>query len=255
MAKVIKYIKFSAIVLLLLGLIAYLVFAMFTMTEPDPDERCKDVELVVSKNSKVNFVDSKSMEALLKSHHLYPKGKLLKDVDTRSIESLIAENDFVEKVECYKTSGGKLSIHVEQRNPVMYIIPDGQDGYYVDRSGKVIPSNVFTTNMVVATGDISRKFASEELSDFGSFLQRNEFWNGQIEQVYVSKGSKGEPVVELIPRVGDHVVYLGTFNDYEKKLRRLKIFYEKAMGTVGWNKYGKINLEYKNQIICTVRKR
>ena len=93
MAKAVKYIKFSAIVLLLLGLVAYLVFAMFTMTEPDPDERCKDVELVVSKNSKVNFVDAKSMEALLKSHHLYPKGKLLKDVDTRSIESLIAEND------------------------------------------------------------------------------------------------------------------------------------------------------------------
>jgi cell division protein FtsQ len=255
MAKVVKYIKFSAIVLLLLGLIAYLLFAMFTMTEPDPEERCKEVELVVSKNSKVDFVDSKSMEALLKSHNLYPKGKLLKDVDTRSIESLIEGNNFVEKVECYKTSGGNLSIQVVQRSPVMYIIPDGQDGYYVDKNGKIIPSNVFTTNMVVATGNISKKYASEELAEFGAFLQRDAFWNDQIEQVYVSKGPRGTPVVEIIPRVGDHVVYLGSLSDYEKKLRRLKIFYEKAMGTVGWNKYGKINLEYKNQIICTVRKR
>ena len=255
MAKVVRYIRFSAIVLLLLGLIAYIVYAMCTMTEPDPEERCKDVELVVSKNSKVDFVDAKLIEALLKSNHLYPKGKLLKDVDTRSIERLIAENVFVEKVECYKTAGGKLNIQVEQRTPVMYIIPEGKDGYYVDRNGKIIPSDVFTTNMVVATGDITKKYASEELAEFGSFLQRDAFWNNQIEQVFISKGPKGEPVVEIIPRVGDHVVYLGSLNDYEKKLRRLKIFYEKAMGTVGWNKYGRINLEYKNQIICTLRKR
>jgi len=254
MAKVIKYLKFSAIVLILVGLIAYLVFAMFTMTAPDPDERCKEVELSVSKKTNVNFVDSKSMEALLKAHQLYPKGRRMQDVDTRKIEELISQNDFVEHVECYKTAGGKLCITIEQRNPVMYVIPDGQDGYYVDNTGKIIPSTVFTTNMVVATGNITKKYASEELADFGSFLLRDDFWNNQIEQIYVIRGSKNQAFVELVPRVGDHVVYLGVLDGYEKKLRRLRIFYEKAMGTVGWNKYDRINLEYRNQIICTKKK-
>ena len=247
MAKVIKYLKFSAIVLILVGLIAYLVFAMFTMTAPDPDERCKEVELSVSKKTNVNFVDSKSMEALLKAHQLYPKGRRMQDVDTRKIEELISQNDFVEHVECYKTAGGKLCITIEQRNPVMYVIPDGQDGYYVDKTGKIIPSTVFTTNMVVATGNITKKYASEELAG-------NDFWNNQIEQIYVIRGSKNQAFVELVPSVGDHVVYLGVLDGYEKKLRRLRIFYEKAMGTVGWNKYDRINLEYRNQIICTKKK-
>ena len=253
MAKVVKILKLSAVVLLLAGLVAYVVFAMATMTGPDPEERCQKVELVINKNAKVNFIDSKEIETLLRSCNLYPEGKLLKDVDTRSIEKAIRQNEFVEDVECYKTSSGNLRIQIEQRSPVIYIIPDGKDGYYVDKNGKVIPSSAFTSNMVVATGYIPSKYAETRLAEFGCFLLCNDFWNAQIEQIYVQKG-KNSPVVELIPRVGDHVVYLGSIDDFEKKLRRLKIFYEKAMGTVGWNKYDRINLEYKNQIICTKRK-
>lgn len=79
------------------------------------------------------------------------------------------------------------------------------------------------------------------------------FWNNQIEQIYVSRGKKNERVIEIVPRVGDHIVYLGTINNFEKKLNNLKIFYDKAIKTVGWNKYAKVNLEYENQIICTKR--
>ena len=59
--------------------------------------------------------------------------------------------------------------------------------------------------------------------------------------------------MEIVPRVGDQIVYLGTLDNFQKKLRNLRIFYDKAMGTVGWNKYKRINLEYDNQIICTKR--
>jgi len=185
---------------------------------------------------------------------MYPKGKLLKDVDTRAIEDLIRKNDFVEDVECYKTSSNKLCINVKQRNPVIYVLPDGKDGYYIDKNGKIIPGNVFTSNMIVATGDITQKYAMEVLADFGDYLQVDTFWNNQIEQIYVNTYKEKKPVIELIPRVGDHVVYMGSICDYKKKLRRLRIFYEKAMGTVGWNKYDKINLEFNNQIVCTKRK-
>jgi len=251
MAKAVKLLKFSAIILLLAGLIAYVLFAMTALAKPDPEERCQGMELAFNDAAAVNFIDAKEVEAMLKSRGLYPKGKLMCEVDTRSIEQVIRQNVFVEDVECYKTSGGNLRIQIEQRTPVIYIIPDGKDGYYIDKDGKVIPSSVYTSNMVVATGYIPKNFAATELADFGSFLQTDKFWDAQIEQIYLLKGKDGKPLVEIIPRVGNHVVYLGTIDGYEKKLRRLKIFYEKAMGTVGWNKYDRINLEYNNQIICT----
>ena len=57
--------------------------------------------------------------------------------------------------------------------------------------------------------------------------------------------------IELVPRVGDHIVYLGKLEHFEDKLDRLKTFYGKALNEVGWNKYSRISLEFSNQIICT----
>ena len=44
-----------------------------------------------------------------------------------------------------------------------------------------------------------------DLYKFGVFLQKNSFWNAQIEQIHVLPGRN----IELVPRVGDHIIYLG----------------------------------------------
>lgn len=221
------------------------------LSEPAPDEKCLAVELSVKKSPKTKFVDENEIETMLKNAHVYPKGMLMKDVNTKKIEETIRSNEFVSKVECYKSSNGKLCVNVEQRVPVIFVLPEGRNGYFVDAYGKIISNTNYVTNLVTASGKISETFASTKLAEFGQYLQSDAFWNNQIEQLYVSENKKGEPVVELIPRVGEHVVYLGSIDDFQRKLRKLKVFYEKAMGTVGWNKYAKINLEYANQIICT----
>ncbi len=62
-----------------------------------------------------------------------------------------------------------------------------------------------------------------DLYKFGVFLQNNSFWDAQIEQINVLPGKN----IELVPRVGDHLIYLGKLTDFEKKLKRVKAFYEK----------------------------
>ena len=252
--KVKKIVKFSLVSLLFLGLVAYVAYAMIFLSGPDADERCVTVELVVQQDEKSMFVDEKDLEDLLKNAHVYPKGMLMRDVDTKKIEETIRGNDFISKVECYKSANGKLCINVEQRIPVMLVMPDGKDSYFVDAHGKVIPNKNYATSLIVASGNIDEKFASTRLAEFGQFLQTDEFWNNQIEQIYVLKNRKGERVVELVPRVGDQIVYLGSMDNFQKKLHKLELFYEKAVKTVGWEKYARVNLEYENQIICTKRK-
>jgi cell division protein FtsQ len=88
-----------------------------------------------------------------------------------------------------------------------------------------------------------------DLYKFGVFLQKNSFWNAQIEQIHVLPGRN----IELVPRVGDHIIYLGKLDDFERKLKRVKTFYEKGLNKVGWNKYSRISVEFGNQIICTKR--
>lgn len=239
--------------LLALGLVAYVAYAILFLSGPDEEELCAAVELIVPKDEKSLFVGKEEIEDMLKNEHIYPKGMRMKDVDTKKIEETIKSNDFISKVECYKSANGKMCIEVEQRTPVCAVFPDGKDGYFVDGTGKLIPNRNYVANLVVASGDIDDKFASTKLAEFGLFLQAEEFWNNQIEQIYVQKNQKGERVVELIPRVGDQVIYLGALEDYEKKLQKLRTFYEKAIGKVGWQKYARVNLEYASQIICTKR--
>ena len=51
----------------------------------------------------------------------------------------------------------------------------------------------------------------------------------------------------------NHRIVLGSFADFEEKLDNLRLFYEKAIPKVGWEKYSIISLKYKDQIVCTKR--
>ena len=125
----------------------------------------------------------------------------------------------------------------------------------MDGEGTVIPNTVYAKNIVTATGNIAQKFAIEQLAPFGAFIQNDAFWDNQIEQIFVSLDAKRQPVVTLVPRVGDQTIYLGSLEKFEKKLRRMRIFYDKALSKVGWNKYSRFNLEFDNQVVCTKRKK
>jgi cell division protein FtsQ len=81
-------------------------------------------------------------------------------------------------------------------------------------------------------------------------IEQSEFWKAQIEQINVTKDGQ----VELVPRVGNHLLLLGTPDDVENKLDRLMNFYRNGLDNVGWNKYRTISVAYENQVVCKKRK-
>lgn len=92
-----------------------------------------------------------------------------------------------------------------------------------------------------------------DLAAFANYIHSDDFWDNQIEQVYVEYDKNKERVVTLIPRVGEQRIYLGPITDYDKKLKRLRKFYEQGLSVVGWNKYSVLNLEYDNQVVGIIK--
>jgi cell division protein FtsQ len=97
-----------------------------------------------------------------------------------------------------------------------------------------------------------------KLANFVGFIESSDFWSAQIVQIHVAGGGETsgegwrEPSLELIPRAGDHTVILGELDGAEReRLANLRLFYEKGLWHEGWNEYGHINIEYRNQIVCT----
>ena len=125
------------------------------------------------------------------------------------------------------------------------------DEYYLDNTGKIIASLGKPVHVAVATGFIDRKFAQDQLYQLGKYLQTDAFWNAQIEQINVTPKQE----LELVPRVGSHILFLGKAEDYNEKFRKLQTFYEKVLSQVGWNKYERISVEFNNQIICTKKEK
>ena len=229
----------------------YLIFAITAFNCPDEqDAVCQEVKINITDGAKNGFLNTNEVKMQLQHAKIYPLGDRMSDVCTRKIEETLLKSPLVERVECYKTQTGRVYINITQRIAVMRIMANNGENYYIDNKGDIIPSKDNSTDLVVATGDIKHRYAQTTLKDFGLLLFDNPFWHSQVEQLNVlSDGS-----IEMIPRVGDHIVYLGQPTLLKEKLTRLEKFYRYGLSKAGWNKYSYINMEFSNQIICKKRK-
>lgn len=240
-----KKILLSALLLLVA---AYLLAAITAFNRKPASQACGDVELVIKDSIYAGFITKKEVTSLLKAKGLNPIGKELSGVQTEKLEQELKKHPLIDRVECYKTPSGKVCVEVSQRIPVLRIMSANGDNYYLDNKGTVMsPSTKCVAHLAIATGKIDRAFATKNLYPFGMYLQKDRFWDAQIEQIHVLP----DKTVELVPRVGSHLIYLGKLDGYERKLKRVKAFYKKALNQVGWNKYSRISVEFDNQVICT----
>ncbi|MDR3269109.1 MAG: cell division protein FtsQ/DivIB [Tannerella sp.] len=239
-----KRILSVTVVILLLGCFAYIFFGK---KEPDGETLCRDLIVVIKDSVNKPFLHEKDIVALLKSARLYPVEQPLNRINTDTIERALAKNQLIETAHVYKTPSGNVKIEIVQKTPVLRVF-NARESYYVDDRGDVMPADYrYATYLPVASGNIEKSLATAELFGFALFLQKHDFWNNQIEQIYVHPNKE----VELIPRVGDYRIILGNFEDFREKMNNLQLFYEQAIPKTGWEKYNVINLKYKNQIVCT----
>lgn len=242
--------KKITIVLVDMVLAVYLVLAITAFNCPDESSNvCREVNIHIEDGSVKGFLDQEEIKTLLQRARCYPVGDQMSNVDVRVIEEQLQKNPFVKNAQCYKTQTGHVNITVDQRLPVIRVKADNGDDYYVDAHGNIMPNTHFASNLVVATGAIHQKYAQKVLKDIGCYLLNTPLWCNQVEQLNVlADGS-----IEMVPRVGDHIVYLGSPSNLERKLTRLEKFYKYGLSKVGWNKYSYIDVEFDNQIICKKR--
>ncbi len=228
----------------------YLLLAMTAFNEPDIKGKvCTQVKIDISESVVKGFLNADEIKTILVRANLYPLGKQLAAGDVREIEETLTGHPFIENAQCYKTPGGHVCISLAQHMPVMRVLADNGDSYYIDNRGKIMNGARFTADIVVATGHISRKYAAKVLTDIGNHIVNDKFWHNQIVQLNVLPDKS----IEIVPRVGEHIIYLGQPENIAGKLTRVEKFYKYGLNKVGWNKYSRINVEFDNQIICKKR--
>jgi len=256
--------KKTLLVLADLVLAAYIVLAVTAFNKPDETASvCTKVSINIADEATNGFINSKEIKKRLEATKLYPLDKPMRYIDARKIEETLKTSPFVQTAECFKTQDGHVNISVTQRLPLVRIKAQNGDDYYLDDNDCIMPNSHYTSDLIIATGNISRPFAMNYISPLSKSLMNNELWKNQIEQINVLQ----DRTIELIPRVGNHVIVLGQLPEaklksdiaqrvdqfLQRKLRRLELFYRYGLSQAGWNKYSSINLEFDNQIICKKR--
>lgn len=231
--------------LLLAGLIVYLGFAFADFTQHGDSTICKQVNFTIADSSHAGFITREEADHLLQISGQYPVGKEMDQIDGIAIQKALKKNSFIDSVSCYKSPNGVYNVLISQRLPLLRVKADNGDDYYIDSKGHVMNPQGYSADLIVATGSITNQYASKELVKLGRFLRDDDFWNNQIEQIYVTPQHR----IKMVPRVGSHIITFGTTDSISQKFRNLYTFYEKVLPQVGWNKYAEISVEHLSQIV------
>lgn len=243
-------------------LIGYLTMAITAFNKPDETiVKCENVNIVIVDATTNGFINQDEVKSRMVKNEIYPKGKSFDEIDCRVIEDVLKPTPFVRNVECYKTQNGDVNISVSQRMPIVRIKAENGSDYYIDDKDCIMPKSDCTADIVVATGNINESYAKKSLSPFARAIMNDDFARNLVEQINVTNDME----IEIIPRLGSHIVFLGRLPQIkdnedrelvmkefvQKKFTRLNKFYKYGLSkNIGWDVYSDIDLEYDNQIIC-----
>ncbi len=247
-------------------LLGWFTVLMSFVTRANEDVLCGRIVVDIPDSSSCRFITPEMVREQLAQSGIDLQGYPVEEIRTRELERIIEKAPHVSNAEVFINIDGELHVKVDQRKPLVRMMPGGKSGYYLDEEGIIIPlSDHYSPLVLLVSGelnipvrknetgisqvDMEKAPGIRELLDFASYVDNDPFWKGQIVQLY--RTGNGE--YEIIPRVGAHQILFGTMDEYEKKLGNIKLLYDQGFRQYGWNTYDKINVKYSNQIICTKR--
>lgn len=216
--------------------------------------KCRDVKVIIPEVN--SFIHRSDIDEMVQHNSGSLIGRSLHKIDIHGIEAALKANPYIQEARVYADMDGVVNIKIQQRVPVLRIMNYTNQDFYVDRNGLKMPvSPNFTAHVLVANGYILEPFANKvdtlktalakDLFKTAQFVEADELWKEQIEQLYVNEQTE----IEMVPRVGNHKIILGRADSLATKFENLLAFYKKAMPAVGWDAYKTINIKYANQVV------
>lgn len=233
--------KIGLFVMLLL-FVALLVFARIQSKK----QTVQQVEIQILPENEVFFVrKSEVSERLTSTMGKALKGAKIETIDFYKLEMALKRSPWIEKADVYADHSGTVHVRIEQRIPLLRLIPDGKKGYYLDQFGRVMPlSPNFAARVPIASGSFDTSMHSI-LYTFGRYVYESKAWKGQIQQIFVQNKNN----LILSPAVGNFTIEFGSTDRLEEKFECLKAFYGEVIPKVGWDHYQEISVRYKGQVI------
>lgn len=236
-------------------LIAFIVVTLAFSYKESKNISCSTIQIEFRENEPIK-ISSDEVIRLVKAADDKIIGRELRQINANLIEEEIEKHQAILNAEVYKVVAkdsssykGILGIRIRHREPVLRVM-SSEGSYYLDKTGEKVPlSASYSTRVLVASGTFSDEFARKELLPFALSLENEQFWKDQLEQIHVEEDGN----ILLIPLVDNHVIELGSLDNFQVKLRNMRAFYDQVMMAGNWSKFDQVSVKYNNQIIAKKR--
>jgi cell division protein FtsQ len=234
-------------------LIALIMF--FTLRKKSSSVKDIVVDITHLSDGESDFIKEKDIQLIIKrAFEADLSLSKVGAVDVKRVEAVLETDPFIENAEAFIDASSNLKI--TQREPILRVIDNNGLNYYLDKYGIRMPlSKYFSARVPIVTGAVPphvndfllrKKYGLKDVFLLVQRLNADPFFAPMVQQIVMD--ASGE--FTLIPILGDQKIRIGTLDDLDEKLERLKIFYKEAMPYEGWKTYRSISVKYKNQIVC-----
>jgi cell division protein FtsQ len=211
------------------------------------------------------LINTKDVEYMLAQNFDSLKGKTIKDLELEAMEKALEKNPYVKSADAYVSLSANLFFRIQQRQPIVRVIDQRGEHYYIDNEEHWVPTrSQYPVRVLVCNGAIPdmgffhlqvRSQTRDSVIQhsilhsvylIAKYVNEDAFLRKQIVQMNVD--AQGN--FFLIPLVGNLVIEFGKADKIAEKFDRLNHFYQ-GLGHHKWNNYREINVKFENQIVCT----
>lgn len=174
------------------------------------------------------------------------------EVDLADIQRYLNALDNIERASVVRLANDRLRVQVWPMKPVARIWPDNAPSYYVNRDGKRIKaSSRYRLDVPQVSGRFDSLRSEMALLPLLDALASDSDFDRYITLVDAADTAN----IILFPAVRGHVVNLGSADNVDTKLSRLRTFYCRVLPVKGWEYYDTISVKFDHQIVATRRHR
>lgn len=207
------------------------------------ERKINDIQVEFEEENNL-FITSETVNKLLTQNLEQTENQTKENLFLKVIEKSLSENVMIENAEVYVTIEGVLKAKVLQRSPIARILVNN-NAYYLDTNGKKMPlSSEYSARVPIVTGVKSDKDLKLVYKMCNTVL-KDEFMKKQIIGINVVNNE-----LRLRTRIGSQVILFGDLSRSNSKVRKLKAFYQKVIKESTLKKYSRIDLRFRNQVVC-----
>ena len=180
--------------------------------------------------------------------------QLVGDVDRKAVAEAASHVPYLRDISTSVSVSGKVVVRAVQRRPIARLFYGVRELYF-DEEGVMMPiSRTGDCNVLVASGNFTEPLRLDSLNSqtqalvtLANFLDNERKYRTLVDQIYIERDGD----IMMVPKLGDHIIELGTTDDLDTKFSNLLAFYRRGMPRAGWNTYSKVSLKYRGQVVCT----